>query len=228
VRSMADPKAQLAEAVLKLLAKTRWADLTLMQVARAAKIEPTILQDVAPSKPALLGLILNRIGSETAKRYRRDAASEDAHDRLLDVSLTWFETSTADKAAIRSLYEGLKRDPLSLIAARVEITGAAEWLLALAEADTGPALAVRALAFAGVLARAIPVWFEDDAEMTQTMARLDGDLRRADGVFGRPRRRDEPDVDQPPQSTAAAAGKPIRKAGTRRRSRARNRAPRRN
>ena len=52
--------------------------------------------------------------------------------------------------------------------------------MTIAEADTGPAVQARALALAAIIARAIPVWLKDDAEMTGTMARLDGDLSRMD------------------------------------------------
>jgi hypothetical protein len=176
------PKAtvetRLADAALKLLAKKRWSDLTLVEVAKAAKIPFAQLQPLAASKSALIGLILNRIGGEIASRYKPDKGSHSARDRLFDVAMTWFEVLAARKATIRSLYDGLKRDPLSLLAARGEIVAAAGWLLALAEADTGPAAGFRAIGFALLIARAIPVWLDDGKDMTKTMARLDGDLRR--------------------------------------------------
>ena len=230
---MTDPKTQIADAALKLLGTCGWSDLKLMEVARRANVDPATLQASAANKPALLGIILNRIGSDTATRYRSDSVSDDPRDRLLDVALTWFEVLNKHKPAVRALYEGLKRDPLSVIAAHSEIIGAAEWLLALAEADTGPAIPARALALAGVMARAIPVWLDDDAEMAQTMARLDGDLRRASDMFGWLRKRSAgaARADQPPRSNAAAekatpSGK-VSKSGNRRRSRARNPARRR-
>jgi hypothetical protein len=223
---MAELEERLTGAALKLLETCSWSELTLMQVARRAKIDAATLQGIAPNKPALFGLVLGSIGHATAKHYQHDSASEDARDRLLDVALTWFEALNAHKPAVRSLYEGLKRDPLCLIAARAPIIGAAEWLLALAEADTGPALPARALALAGMMARAVPVWLEDDAEMTQTMARLDGDVRRGENIFSRARGRDTDQAKPPQRSRAAAAEKPIRKAGSRHRSRARNRVRR--
>ena len=58
-------------------------------------------------------------------------------------------------------------------------------LMTLAEADKGPALALRAAALAAVLGRAIPVWLKDDADLTKTMARLDGDLRRGESWLGK-------------------------------------------
>lgn len=178
-----DPRAKLADAALKLLAKTRWSDLTLAAVARGAKVRLQDLQTLAPAKSALVGLILNRVGEEVGQRYKPDSGS--AHDRLLDVAITWFETQAANKKAIQSLYEGLKFDPLALIDARNDIVSAASWLLVLAEADTGPALPIRALALAGAMARAISVWAGDDKNLTATMARLDIDLGRSENLFHR-------------------------------------------
>lgn len=178
-----DPKAKLADAALKLLAKTRWSDLTLGAVARGAEIPLRDLQTLAPTKPVLIGLILMRIGAGVSHRYKPDDGSP--HDRLLDVAITWFETQSAHKPAMRSLYEGLKFDPLALIDARGDIVSAASWLLVLAEADTGPALSIRALALAAAMARAIPVWLDDDKDLTKTMARLDADLARGESFFRR-------------------------------------------
>jgi AcrR family transcriptional regulator len=188
----ADPETKLADAALKLLAKTRWSDLTLAQVARAARVPLASLQGAAPDKAALLGLILRRVGADVAKTYHPDRRSADTRDRLLDVALTWFEVLRPRAAAVRTLTEDLRHDPLSLISMRGEIVAAASWLLTLAEADTGASLPARALAFAGILARAIPVWLDDDGEMTATMARLDADLRRGGFLFGRPNGKPSP------------------------------------
>jgi hypothetical protein len=185
-----DPATKLADAALKLLAKTRWSDLALAQVAKAAKIPLAQLQPLAASKPVLIGLILSRIGGETAARYRPDKGSASARDRLFDVAMTWFEVLASRKPAIRSLYDGLKHDPLSLLAARGEIAAASGWLLSLAEADTGPAVPFRAMGYALAIARAIPAWLDDGKDMARTMARLDGDLRRMDS-FGPRAAKDE-------------------------------------
>ena len=174
-------ETQLADAALKLLAKTGWRDLTLAAVAKAAKIPLAQLQSFG-GKPALIGAILDRMGAETASRYVPEKGA-DAKDRVLEVAMTWFEINAKRKPAIRSLYEGLKFDPLSLIAQREQFARAAAWLLTLAEADTGLAASVRALGFAAIMARAVGVWLDDDADMSKTMARLDGDLSRAMDFF---------------------------------------------
>jgi AcrR family transcriptional regulator len=177
------PETQLADAALKCLAKTRWDELALAGVAKAAKIPLTALQTLAPSKSALLGLILARLGHDVAARYKRDSGSESARDRIFDVAMTWFDVLGPRKPAIRSLYDGLKRDPLALVAARGEILSAAGWLLVLAEADTGPSGAIKSAGLALALGRAIPVWLDDNKDLAKTMARVDGDLRRAESMF---------------------------------------------
>ncbi|HEY5046624.1 MAG TPA: hypothetical protein VII49_01215 [Rhizomicrobium sp.] len=179
----ATPQTRLADAAFRLLARQGWNELTLASVARAAKVPLAVLQSLAPSKPALIGLMLARACAETARRYKPDRQSEGGRERIFDVALTWFEVLNARKPALRALFEGLRRDPLALLAARAEFLAAAEWLLALAEADAGRAVSVRAAALAAILVRAIPVWLDDDAEMTKTMAKLDAALTRAKWLF---------------------------------------------
>lgn len=194
-KPLADLKTRLADAALKLLAKTPWPDLTLAAVAKSARVPLAELQTLAPSKPVLLGLILARIGAAVAARYEPEPGS--AHDRLFDVAMAWFDVLAPHKKAVRSLYEGLRRDPVTLIAARNAIGEAGSWLLTLAEADTGPGLPLRALGLAAALARAVPVWLDDGPDMARTMARLDTDLTRGDTLFDRLRgsRDQEDDAD---------------------------------
>jgi AcrR family transcriptional regulator len=178
------PETQLADAALKCLAKTRWRELALADVAKTAKIPLTALQTLAPSKSALLGLILARFGQDVGARYKRDSASESTRDRIFDVAMTWFDVLAPRKPAIRALFDGFRRDPLALIAMREEILSATGWLLVLAEADTGPATGIKATGLALALGHAIPVWLDDGKDLAKTMARLDGDLRRAENLFG--------------------------------------------
>jgi len=173
-----DPQTRLADAAFRLLADITWADLTLASVARAARVPPAELLAAAPSKAALLGIMLRSLSGELARRYRPDRESQSARDRTFDVCMTWFGLQKPRKKAMRALYNGLSRDPPALLSARREFVAAAEWILALGEADAGPALRIRAAILAGLVMRAMPVWLADDDEMGKTMAQLDRDLRR--------------------------------------------------
>jgi AcrR family transcriptional regulator len=180
-----DPQTRLADAAFRLLAEITWADLTLASVARAAKVPPAELLATAPSKAALLGIMLRQLSGELARRYRPDRESQSARDRTFDVCMTWFGLQQPRKKAMRALTNGLSRDPPALLSARREFVAAAEWILALGEADAGAALRVRAAILAGLIMRAMPVWLADDDEMGKTMAQLDRDLRRAENLLWR-------------------------------------------
>lgn len=185
-KAPADPKTCIVDAALKLSAKTAWSELTLASVAQAARVPLAELQTLCGSKVVLFGLILARAGALAAARYVPEPGS--AHDRLFEVAMSWFEALAPHKKSVASLYEGLKRDPATLVAARGDIAAAGHWLLALAEADTGPALPLRALAIAAALGRAVPVWLRDDRNLTRTMASLDMDIRRGETILDRMRR----------------------------------------
>jgi hypothetical protein len=106
--------------------------------------------------------------------------------------MSWFEVQTGRKQAIRALHDGLRREPLTLISLRGDLVASAEWLLALAEADTGGAASLRATIVGGVIAHALPVWLSDGEDMGKTMAQLDRDLRRVERFLwpsGKPRPR---------------------------------------
>ena len=179
------PETRLADCALRQLAKKPWRDISLAGVARAAKVPLQELPLYAPAKPALIGLILRHLGRDVTAHYKPDRDGQSARDRLFDVAMAWFDAAARHKQALRALYKGLRADPFTLFDARGDIVAAGEWLMTLAEADKGPALALRATALAAVLARAIPVWLEDDADLAKTMARLDTDLRRGESVLGK-------------------------------------------
>jgi hypothetical protein len=129
--------------------------------------------------------MLRQLSGELARRYRPDRESQSARDRTFDVCMTWFGLQQPRKKAMRALTNGLSRDPPALLSARREFVAAAEWILALGEADAGAALRVRAAILAGLIMRAMPVWLADDDEMGKTMAQLDRDLRRAENLLWR-------------------------------------------
>ena len=180
------PEARIAAAAFRLLAKEPWDGLTLASVARAAKLPWDVMLTLAPSRTALVGLMLRRAAADTAKQYQPDSVSRSARERLFDAIMTWFEAQNGRKDALRSLYDGLRREPLMLLLLRADFIASAEWLLALAEVDAGPAAPVRIACIGGLVVHAFPVWLSDEADMGKTMARVDRDLRRVERFFGAP------------------------------------------
>jgi hypothetical protein len=175
-----DTEARIATASFRVLAREPWSRITLASVARLAKVPWDEMLKTAPSRAALVGVMLRRAAADTAKRYRPDRAAQSARDRVFDAIMNWFEAQNARKGAVRALYEGLAREPLTLLLLRRDIIASTEWLLALAEADAGPAAPIRAACIGGILVHALPVWLSDDKDMGKTMAQLDRDLRRVE------------------------------------------------
>jgi AcrR family transcriptional regulator len=177
------PQTRLADAALRLAAKKAWNEISLLDVAKAAKVPTSELQMLARTKSALIGFVLERVGAAAAQRYKPTRGPSTARERLFDVVMAWFDALSAHRPAVRSFYRGLG-DPFTLFAARGDFIAAAEWLMALAQADRGSLPRLRAAGLALILARALAVWLDDDADMTKTMARLDGDLMRGEDLFG--------------------------------------------
>jgi len=175
-----DAEARIAAAAFRLLARETWNRVTLAAVARAAKVSWDDMLKTAPSRAALVGLILRRAAADTAGRYRPDRSAQNPRERVFDAITSWFETQNPRKAAIRGIYNGLKQEPLTLLSMRGDLVASAQWLLALAEADAGAASSIRAACVGGIIAHALPVWLSDDEEMGKTMAQLDRDLRRVE------------------------------------------------
>lgn len=180
----ADAELRLVETALKILAKKPWREVHLAQVARTAEVPLAELTRLCPSKVELLSLIARQLARKTQARYVPDAEAS-SYDRVFEVAMSWFEALAPYKRAAASLHAGLRRDPLTVMAARAGITAAAGWLLALAQADQGSLVGARNFMFAVALGRALPVWLTDDADLSRTMAFLDKDLRRAETLFGR-------------------------------------------
>lgn len=178
-----DPETQLVTAAFRLLARKSWRELTLAAIARAAKLNLADATAVAPSKSALVGIMFRATAQEAARRYRPDRESRSARERIFDAAMTWFEVQQPRKAAMRAFYTGLRGDPLALLSARRDVRRSAEQILALAEADAGPTAPILSLSLVGILLRSAFVWIGDNRDMDKTMAALDRDLKRIEGVL---------------------------------------------
>jgi ubiquinone biosynthesis protein COQ9 len=176
----ADSESVLAHATLKLLGKEDWPQLTLAAVARAARVSVPDALALAPSKIALPGLVLRLFCREAAQRHTAGSDSGSPRERLFDVTMTWFDVQQPHAPALKKFYRALQRDPATLLAMRGDVLQVSGELLALAEADFGFSARIQSAAFAGVLARAVRTWCDDDTEMGKTMAQLEGDLRRVE------------------------------------------------
>ncbi|MGH6888415.1 MAG: TetR/AcrR family transcriptional regulator [Rhizomicrobium sp.] len=182
-RTKAGIETAVAAAAFRLLASRPWREVTIASVARAAKLPLADVLSHAPSRTDLVAMMLHGMAAETARRYRPEPRQQSVRERLFDVVMTWFEVQKPRKKAVRNLFRALGKDPLIVLSLRGEILRGSQMLLALAEADGGRVPSFRAVSLAAVIARAVPVWLEEEGEPDRTMAQVDRDLRRLERLL---------------------------------------------
>ncbi|MEQ8557264.1 MAG: hypothetical protein RIB03_03015 [Henriciella sp.] len=191
-------------AALKLATDEPWADLTLAQIADGAGIPLEQFHGVA-NKDTI---------ADSVERYFDRAMSEGSFDeeemprtRLFDVIMMRFEAMEDYRPGLLSLMKWRQSQPLrlmNLIAAR---QASADWALVCAGLDSSEGLPkpVKATGVAWAIAQAERAWRkEESADLSRTMAALDGELRkmeeRASWITGRRRKKS---ADSPSEAAEA-------------------------
>lgn len=179
-------------AALKLAAETPWGDLTLAQIAGEAGIPLEQFHGIT-GKDTI---------ADSVERYFDKAMSEGSFDeeeaprtRLFDVIMMRFEAMEAYRPGLLSLMKWRQSQPVRLLSLVTARQASADWALVCAGLDASEGLPrpVRATGIAWAIAQAERAWRkEDSADLSRTMARLDGELRkmeeRASWITGRGRR----------------------------------------
>ena len=195
-------------AALELADETPWGDLTLAAIADKAGLELESFHGIA-SKETI---------ADAVEGYFDKAMSEGSFDpdetprtRLFDVIMLRFEAMEEHREALLSLMKWRQSQPLRLLALVAARQASANWALVCAGLDRSEGLPkpVKATGIAWAIAQAERAWRkEESSDLTRTMARLDGELRkmeeRAGWITGRRKRKAGSDNEDP--GTDAAPG----------------------
>jgi AcrR family transcriptional regulator len=173
-------------AALALAAERGWRSLSLAEIAAAAGVGLDQAYAAFPSKGALLAGIMASIDQAMLKEGAADPADQP-RDRLFEVLMRGFDTLQANRAGIRAIIRDLPADPLTAALAAAPLMRSAAWVLEAAGVPSaGPIGRLKRPAIAAILLSALRVWLDDDSpDMARTMARLDRDLREAEGLVRR-------------------------------------------
>ncbi len=176
---------KIIAAALKLAAKDGWHELSLSDIATAAKVSLPDLAQMFPTKSAILAAWSRSIDAEVLKAAEaEDLGGETARDRLFDVLMMRFDALTPSKPAIRHISRDLARDPVAAMALLRPAFQSLGWMLEAAGIDSSGirgALRVRGLAL--IWARVFRIWLEDGEDQAKTMAELDRRLRQAEEML---------------------------------------------
>ena len=188
---------------LKLAADTPWSELTLARIADEAGIPLEQFHGIADKDTI----------ADAVERYFDKAMSEGSFDadetprtRLFDVIMMRFEAMEEYRPGLLSLMKWRQTQPLrvlNLVSAR---QASAEWALVCSGLDSSEGLPkpVRTAAIAWAIAQAERAWRkEDSADLSRTMARLDGELRRMEERAGWIKRRGRRSPEDTPASEPA-------------------------
>ena len=186
----ADLPKHLIDTALGLAAERGWRDLSLAEIAEAAKVPFGKAYQVTPSKEAILdgfarGIDAEVLGDETMEQDWV-AEQSSARDRLFDVMMRRFDALQPYKAGLENLLHDQMRDPLMTICGLQRLMRSMATMLEAARiSSSGVAGLIRTKGLAAIYLATLRVWLKDDSpDMAKTMASLDGYLRRVEGLAG--------------------------------------------
>jgi len=172
------PKGRVLAAALECAAKKSWADVTLLDIAEAAKLPLAELRNELSSKTDVLVALLRAVDDEVLKRAPKRAEGQAARDVLFDIVMSRFDVLHPYKSALKSIHASGPAD----LALAGPVLSSMHWMLQAAGIGTdGAAGSMRITGLATVYASVFRVWLEDDDPgHARTMAALDRRLRRGE------------------------------------------------
>lgn len=183
----ADPRKQAVEALLRLAASRPWYQIELGDIAAEAGLSLSALRGLFPSKLAMLGGLTRLVDDAVMAGASDDLAGEPVRERLFDLVMRRLDALAPYKGGLRRIVPVVKRDPLTLAALNRGAVNSWRYMLASAGIATEDALgSVRVQGAVLLMARVTETWlFDDEPDMSKTMARLDRELKRAGTVMAR-------------------------------------------
>jgi len=179
-----DVAAKVLETAMTLAAEGRWRDLSLADIADAAKLPLATVYPVYPSKQAILSALFRRIDAEVIAAEDASAREGAARDRLFDVLMRRFDALGPYREAIAAIADAQARDPLAAACGLARLgRSMARMLEAAGFSTSGLRGTLRIKALGAAYLATLRVWLRDDSpDLAPTMAALDRHLRRLDNL----------------------------------------------
>lgn len=174
--------ARIFNAAMKLAAERSWGDVSLGDIAAAAKVTLAQLHKVYPSKTAILVALMEKADAEVLGGVDPKAASEPPRDRLLDALMRRFDALAPYKRSIASVVRDIPCDPAGTLCMAPGFLHSMAWTLEAAGiGSAGPGGRLRTKGLAVIYLSTLRVWLDDDStDLGATMAHLDRRLETAE------------------------------------------------
>lgn len=219
-RQKTGDRDRIIDAALALAAEGRWSDVTLGAIAAEAKLPLRTVYDEFGSRSEILGAFFRRIDAEVLSEDEEGLGEEEPpRDRLFDVLMRRFEALQPHRAAVSTIYADCLCQPSAALGSLPQLGRSMAWMLTAAGISSeGWGGVARVQGLVGLWLATMRVWLRDESEdMAKTMAALDRNLRRAEGLLQRlPRRRrrrrsytpEPPEEEMSPPSPQGPASEP--------------------
>jgi AcrR family transcriptional regulator len=175
---------QVIDAALALAAERGWRDLTLADIAEAAKLPLSQVYPAYASKAAILRGFTRRIDAAVLATEEPgvNGGEGSARDRLFDVLMRRFDALKPHRQALGNIVFDEARDPVSALCGLGRLERSMAAMLEAARLSAGGLRGLlRAKALGLAYLAALRVFLGDDSpDLSATMAALDRSLGRLD------------------------------------------------
>jgi AcrR family transcriptional regulator len=180
-------REELAVMAVELAADLGWQHVRLSDLADEAELTLADIAQHFDDKICILCAYGRYVDQKTLKEAGEADPESSPRDRLFDVMMTRFDVLNAQREGVISILESFKTDPKQAVISLPYLGRSMSWMLEAAGMDgSGLRGAARVIGLKLVYLKTLKTWMEDDSpDMAQTMAELDKNLSRAEGIAGR-------------------------------------------
>jgi AcrR family transcriptional regulator len=177
-----DTRGKIIDALMELAAETRFEDISIRDICKAASVSLADFRDAFPSKGAVLAGFSRRIDRAVLDQDTGELADESPRERLFDVLMRRLEAMTPYREGVREAIAWLRREPVAAMAMNQAAMNSMRFMLEAAGIEAqGAGGAVKLQGLALAWGRVIQVWLDDeDPALSKTMAELDRVLTRGE------------------------------------------------
>jgi AcrR family transcriptional regulator len=177
-----DARGKIIDSLMELAAGTRFEDISIRDICKAAGISLADFRDAFPSKGAVLAGLSRRIDHAVLAQDTGELADENPRERLFDVLMRRLEAMAPYREGLREAMAWLRREPVAALAMNQAATNSMRFMLEAAGIEArGASGAVKLQGLALAWARVLDVWLDDEEPaLSKTMAELDRVLTRGE------------------------------------------------
>ena len=174
---------KIISATLKLAEARRWQDISIENIAEAAKVKLNIVNKEFSSKLMILDAFNRQLDRQMAKDFSDIEITGSIREKLFEILMYRFDTLDKYKKALKSIYKGtVPFDPLASTFGLKNLNKSMEVALNITGTPTRtPIGCIKTKFLLIIFIRSFITWLEDDSpDMAKTMSKLDDGLAKAE------------------------------------------------